>query len=125
MTKEQNQDWKTLANDLHGYTDLNADEFIELIEEAENVGMENLYPILFKEATDACRTSEDYRILGDYATQMVSKDLARSLYKKAEEKATTVDDLKYLLDSVRDNDYLGDQDWGLKLEKKINEGDFS
>ena len=40
-------------------------------------------------------------------------------YEKAEENTTTIDDLKYLKDSIEDDNYLGDKDWATKLQIKI------
>ena len=117
--ESEGSDWEAFAEDCYGHTDLDAYEFTELLSEAENSGKESLYPAIFKAAEKVCETSEDYRCLADYAVQMLSKDLARNLYEKAEENVTTIDDLKYLKDSIEDEDYLGDKDWASKLQKKI------
>jgi len=112
-------DWKTFAEDYHGYSELDEDEFLELLDAAESEGREKLYPTLFKEAEKLIETCEQYSRLGDYAVTLYSKDFARNLFKKAEELAEDGGDYQNLANSVADN--LGDKDWALKLYKKVEE----
>ena len=112
-------DWKALAEDYHGYTELDAYEFLETISEAHDTGRENLFPVLFKEAEKVCETSEDYRCLADYSDEMYLQDLAINLYKKAQENSENLEDLTKLKKTLEHKKYPEIEQWVSELKQKI------
>ena len=112
-------DWKALAEDYHGYTELDAYEFLETISEAHDTGRENLFPVLFQEAEKVCETSEDYRCLADYSDEFYLQDLAITLYKKAQENSENLEDLTKLKKALENKKYPDIEQWVSELSQKI------